>query len=382
MPPFKDLAGQKFSRLLVLHKDPSITGRTYWKCRCDCGNETLVRADSLHSGAIASCGCFHSEAAREIGMLKRISLDGKTEKKCTRCKNIVPKEGFTERNWLTNGRACINCVSAKGKIYARANASKLKNNRLKSKYGITSVQFEEMLIRQFGRCLGCQRDFNLGKPRAICVDHDHKCCPRDKSCGECVRGLLCQDCNNVLGRADEDKATLRRLISYLGYDRTKWQIYVIGSLRNESIRDISQDLRKEGYDVMDEWHASGPTADDCWQAYEQKRGRTYAEALKGRSAQNVFLFDRSYLDLCDVGILVTPYGKSGGLETGYLRGKGKPVFILQLEDTGRYDVMPNFATAVCNTVDDLKIKLQQTLGSLPEKFINPSVKSKKTFSNI
>jgi len=264
-----------------------------------------------------------------------------------------------------------------------ANAPRLKNNRLKSKYGITGAQFEVMLIRQFGRCLGCQQDFDLGRKRSICVDHDHKCCSGDKSCGKCVRGLLCQNCNNVLGRTAEDKTTLRRLISYLDYDRTKWQVYVVGSLRNESIPDISQDLRKEGYDVMDEWHSSGPTADDCWQAYEQKRGRTYTEALKGRSAQNVFLFDRSYLDLCDVGVLVAPYGKSGGLEAGYLRGKGKPVFILQLEDSGRYDVMPNFVTAVCSTIDDLKTKLQQTLGNLPEKFINPNAKlTRKNCLNV
>lgn len=373
MPVFEDLTGQKFNRLLVLSRDPSITNRTYWKCHCDCGNEALVRADSLHSGAIASCGCFHSEAAKEVGMLKRVSLEGKTEKKCPSCKKIVLKGGFTERNWLKNGRPCIACVSTKGKIYARANDSRLKNYRLKSKYGITWAQFEAMLLRQFGRCLGCQRDFDLGKKRSICVDHDHSCCPRDKSCGKCVRGLLCQDCNNTLGRANEDKATLRRLISYLDYDRTKWQVYVIGSLRNENICDISQSLRKDGYDVMDEWHSSGPTADDCWQAYEQKRGRTYADALKGRSAQNVFLFDRSYLDLCDVGVLVAPYGKSGGLEAGYLRGRGKPVFILQIDDNGRYDVMPNFVTAVCHTLDDLKIKLQQALGNAPEKFINPSL---------
>ena len=80
---------------------------------------------------------------------------------------------------------------------------------------------------------------------------------------------------------------------------------------------------------------------------------------------------------------MAPYGKSGGLEAGYLRGKGKPVFILQLEDSGRYDVMPNFVTAVCSTIDDLKTKLQQTLGNLPEKFINPNAKlTRKNFSNI
>jgi len=31
--------------------------RTLWKCRCDCGNEKIVRSDCLRQGAVTSCGC-------------------------------------------------------------------------------------------------------------------------------------------------------------------------------------------------------------------------------------------------------------------------------------------------------------------------------------
>lgn len=28
-----------------------------WKCKCDCGKETLARADNIDAGRTRSCGC-------------------------------------------------------------------------------------------------------------------------------------------------------------------------------------------------------------------------------------------------------------------------------------------------------------------------------------
>jgi hypothetical protein len=49
----------------------------------------------------------------------------------------------------------------------------------------------------------------------LVVDHDHACCPGRKSCGKCVRGLLCNGCNAALGLAAEDPKVLRTLADYI-----------------------------------------------------------------------------------------------------------------------------------------------------------------------
>lgn len=63
MAPFKNRLGEKFGRLLVIERLPNnkSINQAVWKCRCDCGTETSVRASNLHCGQTKSCGCLHME---------------------------------------------------------------------------------------------------------------------------------------------------------------------------------------------------------------------------------------------------------------------------------------------------------------------------------
>lgn len=55
-----------------------------------------------------------------------------------------------------------------------------------------------------------------GKYRArLVVDHDHACCPGPTSCGRCIRGLLCLDCNLMIGQGRDDPETLEAGAAYL-----------------------------------------------------------------------------------------------------------------------------------------------------------------------
>lgn len=61
MTPKTDLTGQRFSRLLVIAEAGRKDRKVMWLCRCDCGNETTVRAYYLRSGHTTSCGCYNRE---------------------------------------------------------------------------------------------------------------------------------------------------------------------------------------------------------------------------------------------------------------------------------------------------------------------------------
>lgn len=65
---FRDLVGQKFSRLTVLENIYK-NGSSFWKCKCDCGNESIVVERDLLDKRIHSCGCLKSKAEEQISKI-------------------------------------------------------------------------------------------------------------------------------------------------------------------------------------------------------------------------------------------------------------------------------------------------------------------------
>lgn len=56
----KDLLNQKFGKLTVIEFVEVRSKFAYWKCRCECGNERVVRGSNLLSGQTKSCGCLNT----------------------------------------------------------------------------------------------------------------------------------------------------------------------------------------------------------------------------------------------------------------------------------------------------------------------------------
>lgn len=67
----------------------------------------------------------------------------------------------------------------------------------------------------------------LSLPCAICgdttapkhIDHDHECCTGPTTCGQCIRGVLCGNCNIGLGMFRNNKNFLRRAADYVSLPR-------------------------------------------------------------------------------------------------------------------------------------------------------------------
>jgi hypothetical protein len=103
--PFIDLAGKRFTRLMVLrisHKRRYRQGyQTYWLCRRDCGKEHVANGARLRRG-MKSCGCLRYEARAA----------------CNRGHSRA-EFGFNDRGKILC-RACVR-MGARTRILSRAN---------------------------------------------------------------------------------------------------------------------------------------------------------------------------------------------------------------------------------------------------------------------
>ena len=82
--------------------------------------------------------------------------------------------------------------------------------KLKTRYHLSSSQ---VIIHAYSSCEIC------ADPSGLHVDHDRSCCPGFGSCGSCVRGFLCGNCNVALGMIRDNTKTLSSAIDYLSRQR-------------------------------------------------------------------------------------------------------------------------------------------------------------------
>ena len=96
--------------------------------------------------------------------------------------------------------------------YQRNKATRYRANL--KKHGLTSEQYEALLVAQGGGCAICKGTTPYGRGR-FHIDPDHACCPGQRSCGKCVRGLLCGRCNPGLGAFQDSPDLLMAAVAYL-----------------------------------------------------------------------------------------------------------------------------------------------------------------------
>jgi hypothetical protein len=124
--------------------------------------------------------------------------------RCTICQESKPRQEYYDSKKHLTGRMswCKECHRDRNSKYYRSTSeAKRKADRLR-KYGLTQEKFDELLLKQDGKCAICEVELDFGRDSySLTIDHDHTCCPPTQytTCGKCIRGILCRKCNVMLG---------------------------------------------------------------------------------------------------------------------------------------------------------------------------------------
>lgn len=199
-------------------------GRAVTRGYCNAHYQAARRRGDFTSTACSVNGCegpgfqrglcgLHYDRKRktgEVGGPERLTrLPGAAHvrrdglKQCLRCDKWLPESEYHKLN--------RNIPGADDGLAQKCRQCSRELKRL-SNWGLSGDQIECLVFEQ-GGCAICKRTDPGVK--GWCVDHDHKCCPGQTSCGRCLRGILCGTCNSAIGLLRENVDTLSNAIDYL-----------------------------------------------------------------------------------------------------------------------------------------------------------------------
>ncbi len=128
------------------------------------------------------------------------------------------RAGYMAHYWAKE-QPCDPCMEGNARQAAQdviANPDLILRRNLGYHYKLTVERYREILSAQGGKCAICGIDSPTDvRTSRFHVDHDHACCPSDRTCGNCVRGLLCHACNTALGNFKDDPDVLLSAFNYL-----------------------------------------------------------------------------------------------------------------------------------------------------------------------
>jgi len=139
---------------------------------------------------------------------------------CKKCHNKKSNLSRRKRLLKTENRMAHNEYArslyakdpTKAKLRSRNRTfAEIKNSSLKYHYNITLGQYQDLQKNQSNKCAICgnkeKSKDSKGMIRQLSVDHNHQTSE--------VRGLLCNNCNRLLGNAEDNPKLLQQAIVYL-----------------------------------------------------------------------------------------------------------------------------------------------------------------------
>ena len=132
-----------------------------------------------------------------------------------------------ERNCVKCGLAftgsrCKPCHAIRTKKWRTENKNRVQDIGRAYNYKMSPEQFKALTAKQEDKCALCGVSFTRSiKPY---IDHAHECCPTQKTCGKCTRGIVCNACNTMLGRLEAIPDGLERIAAYLTSPRIVYAV--------------------------------------------------------------------------------------------------------------------------------------------------------------
>lgn len=155
----------------------------------------------------------HRKEAAEKTRLWREANPGRNAENAKRWREENPeKAAASEKKWKSENRERINERQREWRKRTNyASSPKRIAQSLKDwlkTYGLTPEEYEKMLENQGGVCAICQSPHpRMKNAKRLYVDHCHET--------GTVRGLLCHQCNAMLGHSGDSPETLRKAAIYL-----------------------------------------------------------------------------------------------------------------------------------------------------------------------
>lgn len=185
----------------------------------ECGHPDLKHRAR---GMCSDCWDKYYREKNKIVIVKYASICPHTDRECFSmgmCEICYKADYYLRNRDHIKEQSKIN-QAIKPKTHNRYKAIRQKHG------GIVLAHYLELQKAQDNKCI-CGFPFDntwAGAPR---LDHDHACCAKDaRLCGLCIRGLLCNRCNRVLGMLERDPRLLPEYLSIylakykeLRYDR-------------------------------------------------------------------------------------------------------------------------------------------------------------------
>lgn len=142
-----NLLGKRFGKLIVLERDydkqnqqinDGKLSKVFWKCKCDCGNYTVVQSTNLTNSHTQSCGCMVGEKLSEVVVKNALTNNGSLGEWIL---NNLPSD-FLKKYWSENNKLSPFEIPFRGskEIYIIC-------DKCNTEYSITPYEFTYLNMR-------------------------------------------------------------------------------------------------------------------------------------------------------------------------------------------------------------------------------------------